>query len=264
MGMIGGEEVRPFAGEDLQDPTGEGRILTLRNHTAPEVRRWLKVLCNQSGLWPTQLAKAAKVSPSAINKFLKGGDYKHTPTTTTLGKIYRAFEKNVPLQINGSCSQTIQDIVTIVKVPIVGAVEMGAWKVATDWPLEDRYAIDTVVKEDMGPNPFGLLVKGNSMDKKFPEGTILICANIHDVGGRYYNDNYVIVERHGNDGRIEATCKQLQILSDTEAWLCPRSDAPEYQAAIQIGWPYIKGESDPEIVLKAVVTGYHQPLPRIP
>lgn len=116
-------------------------------------------------------------------------------------------------------------------VTVVGAVEAGSWSEAYEWGEEDRvgfYAPPATEYE--GRDRFGLRVVGSSMDRVYPEGTILDCVAVEEddiVEGRR-----VIAERTDVDGLVEATVKELARGLDGQWLLYPRSYDPQHQTPV--------------------------------
>lgn len=123
-----------------------------------------------------------------------------------------------------------------------GYVQAGHWAPNHEWEFEDT---DTW-QEIQFPRPprlaglalFGLEVRGESMNRLYRPGSILICADIHDVP-EPGNDDPVIVRRWADSGDVELTCKLLRLGPDGSVWLWPHSDRPEHQTPFQIRAPKI-------------------------
>lgn len=145
--------------------------------------------------------------------------------------------------------------VGLVRVRVTGEVEAGVWKDAAEWPETEQYTIEVPAH---GPTPgarrFALRVAGRSMDLLYPEGTLVICAPLADVGRGPRSGDRVIVERRCADGRIEATCKEYVIDDRGNAWLWPRSTAPEHQQPIPLA-----DQDTIEVRLSALVIGSYRP-----
>lgn len=121
-------------------------------------------------------------------------------------------------------------------VEVRGAVQAGVWRESTEWPDDMRYRVPMPPEDPRYPGIelFGLEVRGNSMDKVFPPGTILGCLHLIRYPVKVDSGRYVIAERVSETGEIEATVKQFEIDDSGNAWLWPRSNDPRYQAPIPI------------------------------
>ena len=124
------------------------------------------------------------------------------------------------------------DLGTLVPVDVVGFVQAGFFREALDIPFDDRSKV--MIKNIPGAkNLFGLEVRGDSMNKEFNHGDVLICQSLHDFCGPVEDEMFVVVERR-HEGLIEATVKQLEIRKDGQYWLHPRSDNPEFTEAHRV------------------------------
>lgn len=81
---------------------------------------------------------------------------------------------------------------------------------------------------------FGAEVRGNSMDKRYSPGSVLVFTSIYDthedleVGKRY------IVQRERADGAYETTVKTLWRDESGEYWLMPESTDPRFQQPLPL------------------------------
>lgn len=144
-------------------------------------------------------------------------------------------------------------------VPVLGAVEAGIWVDAMEWPVPDQYEI-RVPKEPRAKNPFALLVKGQSMNLEFPEGSHVICVDIHAFWRDIKSGDFVVVERRSHD-QVEATVKQIRIDESGQRWLWPRSSHPDHQMPIRLPSPdQAEAEQNgaTEIHLRAIVIAAHK------
>lgn len=143
-----------------------------------------------------------------------------------------------------------------VKIPVVGSVAAGVWREALEVPEYDWEYVPAILNPKLESLPsFALRVSGASMDKVFPNGTILICIKFFDmelISRGPETGDYVIVQQRNSNGLVEATCKQLEV-EDGQAWLWPRSTRPEFQTPIKVE---DNGEED-SVLLHALVVGYH-------
>lgn len=110
-------------------------------------------------------------------------------------------------------------------------VQAGYYAESNLWPDDEGY--DVVVPADEELQPFklyGTEVRGPSMNRLYPEGTVLVYTSAFEtldkpvVGKRY------IVERERLDGLREATVKTLQTDDEGNYWLVPESADPRFTA----------------------------------
>ena len=115
-------------------------------------------------------------------------------------------------------------------------VEAGVWAESTEWAEEDWY--DVAVPDDpefRRYNLYGAETRGPSMNRRYPQGTVVVFTDAIEteqditVGKRY------IVERERADGLREATVKTLFQDEEGKLWLMPESTDPRHQQPIEIG-----------------------------
>ncbi|KAA0576703.1 hypothetical protein [Azospirillum sp. Sh1] len=277
---------RPFDGEDLSDPTGEGKPQLLRSNDADEIRRWIKYVCYLTNIAPTKLAKGAGIASSTINKFLYDQNYKFIPSSNTLEKI----RKFVNSEFRAS---SIDDLIayTTVKDPIsrydekdtscdVKDVEgpSHSWAVPhMFWPVmirghighysdDDRMLFDNskVYWISVPPSPsypgigrYGLEVKDNSMNLVYKKGSIIVCVAGYDIEGTIADikDGTRVIVEYGKSGQVKTrTIGEIVRDEGGEIWLVPRSSDPKYGNG---GGTMLSTMTNPR--LYAVVVGSYNP-----
>lgn len=120
-------------------------------------------------------------------------------------------------------------------VRVKGFVQAGHWAETWEWPDDDQYTVPVPFDEGLSPfSLYGAETRGPSMDKRYPQGTVLIFTDAietHEdveIGARY------IVERERPDGMREATVKTLWRDDAGEMWLLPESNDPRFQEPIPV------------------------------
>jgi hypothetical protein len=90
---------------------------------------------------------------------------------------------------------------------IDAAVEAGVWRERVIWDEDEWY--DAFVEKSEGQIYLsGVVVRGRSMDKVLPVGTILRCTDFNGIDPEFAAPGYVIVSRKNGDIR-ELTCRKL-------------------------------------------------------
>ncbi len=142
---------------------------------------------------------------------------------------------------------------TVEPVTVRGAAEAGVWRTEADWPAEERYPAS--VPEDpryAGVPRFGLEVRGTALNRRYPEGSILICVAIGDLDTAPESGKRVICHRRDGQGHVEVTARLLRHEDgerDGQAWLWLDSHDPQHQQPIPAE----------EAELVALVTGSYTP-----
>lgn len=148
-------------------------------------------------------------------------------------------------------------IVKVSGTQVIGAVEAGVWRPAAEWPEDDFYEVYWVPRpEFVGIPTFGLEVHGPSMDRIYPEGSIVVCVKVADINREPRSGERVVVYTRRPDGFIEATLKEY-VKENGAIWLWPRSTNPRHQAPIAYGES--AADSQLEVQVHALVIGSYRP-----
>lgn len=145
-------------------------------------------------------------------------------------------------------------------VPVVGTVQAGAWSEVYDDQPEPEEAIPVYLAGFEGARLFALRVRGPSMDRYYPEGTMVIVCPAAEIGVRE-GDHVVVRRRRGV--LVETTLKEV-VKEKAGIALWPRSSAAEFQEPIRIE-AVRDADEGPEII-GVVVSSYvirpiqHRPL----
>lgn len=219
----------------------------------------------------TGLARALDIPPSRISEIINGSrkvkaeevkpmaTYLEWPEATVLAYVVGA----TPLKPTRRGSKNKG--MSLRSVPVVGAVQAGQWAEALEWPPSERYEV--IVPGDpafAGMPVTAVEVRGPSMNRVYPEGTVLICVGAVHLGGYVFNTgDRVVVQRRDRTGLLEATVKEYVLDEESHAWLWPRSEDPNFQQ------PWRVPDGDPEddsedLRITALVIGSYRPEPRRP
>lgn len=141
-------------------------------------------------------------------------------------------------------------------VAVIGRVQAGEWIEVWEYPPEDQFEITVPPNHNYrGLKRFGLEVVGPSMNLIYPEGTIILCVPIEDLGREPRDKERVIVERKRSDGLVEVTVKEwLRDPATGVVWLWPRSDDPRFAQPYQLPLPE-NGNGIEGVRVVAVVAG---------
>lgn len=147
------------------------------------------------------------------------------------------------------------------RVPVVGFVQAGFFTEAIEWGFEDRYYVQIPTDDGYPPDltRYGLEVRGNSMNRIFPDGSLVSVIDFSELGRAPETGDYVTVLRRDDFGPgMEATVKALQIRDDGSICLWPRSTDPHFQQPFVIPPPntdYYDQAGCPDIEIKGLVVG---------
>jgi len=127
---------------------------------------------------------------------------------------------------------------TVYPINVIGHVQAGFWAEALEWSEDDQYGI-AVPPHPLHGNlrQFGLEVRGPSMNRHFPDGSVVVCVPYDSLARMPEPGERVIVQRWRSDGLVETTIKEYALDIDGQVWLWPRSLDPRYQQPIKVNGP---------------------------
>jgi len=120
------------------------------------------------------------------------------------------------------------------EVKVVAYVQAGAWAESNELDEEDQYTV--AIPNDDLYRELSLTaaeVRGPSMNRRYPEGTVLVITNAIQVYEEIEPGKRYIVERERADGMREYTVKTLHRDESGQLWLMPESDDPRFQQPIE-------------------------------
>lgn len=204
-----------------------------------------------------KLADAASTTASQISKLEKGERGLDVHWMNRISRAFRELGINISpidLIVGDITPDTVQP--SSRDIPVIGQVEGGAFREATQWAEDLQYHVASTIQNDHhAAKCFGLEVIGESMNKVYPAGTVVIVMPLTDylsIPRKLESGDKVVVYRH-RAGLIEATIKEFVQKPDSKAELWPRSTHPEYQSPINIHWPNGEHNTDVDCVEIAAV-----------
>jgi transcriptional regulator with XRE-family HTH domain len=207
----------------------------MRTEEPSAIGQNLARLRQKAGLSQASLAKLSGVSQQLISQIESG---KNT-STKYLPKLAKPLGAAIS-ELDPSFMTPIEDVRM---VPVIGYVQAGAFEEAWQWDEETQYEMP--VPNDpkyRGYSLLGVETRGNSMNRKYPEGTVLIYTNAIETMEKMRPGRRYIVERKRADGLVEVTVKLLWLDNQGKPWLLPESTDPLHQAPIPL-----TGDEDDEI-----------------
>lgn len=186
------------------------------------------------------LAKRAKISPSTITRPLNDPDFRFTPKLSTLQKI--SIASGVPLPGGLATAQIMAPVGDL--LPVVGAVQAGAWLVIDDLAQEEPRRVPAARDTRFGADvrQYLLEVRGDSMnaltvdDRPWPifEGDFVQCVCTDDFGYSPQTGHVIEFERTRDGGHLkEITLKQVEV-TQRGIVLWPRSTNPRWQEPFRL------------------------------
>lgn len=206
-----------------------------------------------------EVADAVGIARSTLTAYEKGHDKPGRDTLIALAEYY-----GVSMDAILSNSPTVAPIHTT-QIEVRGDVQAGVWREAIEWPAVDWYAITVPIDTAyQGFHRYGLKVCGQSMNKVFPDGSVVVVINFGDLGRLPKTGDFVVaVQRDSKTDQYEATVKAVQIRDDGTVILWPQSWDPAFQTPVIL--PLHDGGDSaetPDVMIQALVVGSYQPNPK--
>lgn len=144
-----------------------------------------------------------------------------------------------------------------IPVKVLGYVQAGHFGEADELSVRDE---DVMYVSPKYPDAHCLIVKGDSMNLRYKDGTKLICVPFYGEVKDIKPGRAVIVEAVSMDDGSEITVKEFYTDENGRHWLLPRSTNPTYQ-----NYPIpknedvdviINGHKIRDIIIRAIVVSY--------
>lgn len=152
----------------------------------------------------------------------------------TYAKAYRVSEAWL-LTGEGAGPGEAAEVPGLRKVIVSAHIQAGIWTETWEWDEHAQYPV--YIPDDPEFRGFRLYAgetKGPSMNKRYPEGSVLVFSHPDESGAAIVPGKRYIVERRRAGGEAEHTVKTLHLDADGNQWLLPESDDPRFQAPISI------------------------------
>ncbi|RIO56766.1 XRE family transcriptional regulator [Staphylococcus hominis] len=197
----------------------------------------LKFLRERFGMEQIDLAKKlGRKSSSSISEWEKG---KYTPKMATLKQIAEIFNVNIDDLMKKDLKNPTDEVIQplpVKKIPIVSQISAGLPIYAEENILEHTYI--ATKKLNANKEIFGLRVNGDSMDKEFRDGDVVIVEKDSVVE----NGQIAVVQVNG----YNATVKRVRYEKD-RIILIPESNNPAH-------YPQVYSQDDEVKIIGKVVS----------
>ncbi|MFT8484278.1 MAG: helix-turn-helix domain-containing protein [Gluconobacter cerinus] len=224
------------------------------------IAKELKRRMDEKGFKQKSLAIAADLNDTYVRDILKGKS--KNPEASKLARIAQVLGCTSDDLLGKGASVTP---IHTTRIEVRGDVQAGVWREAIEWPAVDWYAITVPIDTAyQGFHRYGLKVCGQSMNKVFPEGSVVVVINFGDLGRLPKTGDFVVaVQRCEKTDQYEATVKAVQIRDDGTVILWPQSWDPAFQTPVVL--PPQDGHDHagvPDVAIQALVVGSYQANPK--
>ncbi|WP_173931362.1 LexA family transcriptional regulator [Chelativorans sp. Marseille-P2723] len=144
----------------------------------------------------------------------------------------------------------------VIGLPIMGIVRAGDWRDISILDAEEEREVIHVARDPRFPHAkqYALLVSGDSMNLRFPDGCYVTCVDFAGSGLALKSGMIIHVERQmAGMQLVETTLKEVQF-SGGKTLLVPRSTNSAHKPIV------LSGGEDTEISVKGIVTGKFEPV----
>lgn len=221
--------------------------------------------CKEKKISPRKASIEAVDNADFIRKLKTAKNAPKADKLAALAKVlsisYEEITKHLP-EIGGFFGDAVPyQPDSVERVQVVGSVQAGVFTEALEWEDSRKYSIQIPINDGYSPDlkRYALEVKGESMNKVFPAGSLVTVIDFDEMGGRPQTGDYVTVYRRDAHGPgFEATVKALQIRDDGSYCLWPKSTDPSFQQPLVIPPPSEERQDTAgalDVEIKALVVG---------
>ena len=225
----------------------------------PALSQKIRQVRKRMRLNQTDFANLIGVTQPTISRW-EDDSSQTTPDFEFLAKISRhAGEDLIKFALDEDDHPYVQSDLNMT-VPVVGALQAGAFIEAATWAPEQQFTIQVPTPKNWpGYTAEGFVVKGTSMNRLFPEDSVVFAIPTIANQLEPSNGDKVIVQRKDKEGLVEVTLKEFVIDRAGRRWLWPRSDDPEWQQPLLLVPPQDEDE-EAEAVVTGIVIGAYVPM----
>lgn len=219
----------------ILETSARGFVAILENDAKSRARyhwrmlsEWLRREMERAGASQAALSRALtaalgrSIDRAAVNKMLSGG---RKIAADELVEIAKFLNASPPDGLGASGLRN---------VTVAAHVQAGQYAESWEWPEDDQYVVS--IPDDEALRPFRLYAaetRGPSMNKRWPEGTVVVFTQAAETMESPIPGKRYIVERR-RAGEAEHTVKLLAQDADGRFWLMPESDDPRFQTPISV------------------------------
>lgn len=200
------------------------------------VSKNLKKLLNLRGVSQTDMARTLEINESTVSSWVNGNKYPRRDKIELMADYFRVMPSDIT---DDKIEDNKVTTIPVSTVPVLSKVSAGMPIYAEENIVEYIYLPANEVRP--GKDVFGLIVSGDSMNKEFKEGDIVIIEKDSIVE----NGEIGVVMING----YSATLKQIKYVNDSIV-LFPLSDNPAHD-------PQIYNDQD-EVCIIGKVIGMHR------
>lgn len=186
-----------------------------------------------------RLAEEAGVSQSTVFRWLNGSEPEGA-SRDRIDELYRLF---VTSNAEGPSHPLLRT------VTVSAYVQAGHWEESWEWEDDLKYPVAVpAVPALEGYKLYAAETKGPSMNRRWPEGTVVVFTNVEETKEPPTPGKRYVVEKRRLGGDAEHTVKLLHVDAEGKYWLVPESDDPRFQAPISVD----DGSDEADVVVSII------------
>lgn len=235
----------------------------------------IETILQEKGLSERKACLDADISPDFIRDMRRNGNF---PKVDKLIKLANSLKININFFLDvinpqASIYRPITDntIIPFKTVYIKGEIQASQWTDTLEWPKSKWIPFPTPISHQYKNNhPFAFMVKGNSINQLYSEGSIIIAVNFSDLGRDPENGECVIILRQDLvTGHYKSALKLVQLKQDGQILLWPHSNNPKPAEPLPLPTPTNRSQNNhssndtlpaPEIIIQSLVIGCYCPI----
>lgn len=129
-------------------------------------------------------------------------------------------------------------------ITVAAHVQAGYWAETWEWADDDKYEVAVPADPLLdGFQLYGAETRGPSMNRRWPERTVVVFTNVAETEETLTPGKRYIVQRTRADGATEHTVKLLHRDEKGKFWLVPESTDPLFQTPISVEDGAIDGDT---------------------
>lgn len=221
------------------------------NEILDRINRRLEVL----GLSPATASHMAGLSKDAIRNIQRSVENGReggvsTQTVLALAPVLKTtaswlIDEFGPEEIDEDHTDYVPPNSGLRKVVVAAHVQAGHWAETWEWSDDEHYPVYIPdIPELRGFRLHAAETRGPSMNKRYPERTVVVFTDVEETMETPIPGKRYIVERRRVSGESEHTVKLLHADANGELWLMPESDDPRFQTPISVK----EGTGDGDVV----------------
>lgn len=182
------------------------------------VAKNLKKLLDKRRITQTDMARDLNLKESTVSSWVNGVKYPRRDKIEMMADYFKVRPSDITDEkVSGVPIETIP----VHQIPVVSQVSAGMPIYSEENVVDHTYVASTLVKD--GREYFGLIVEGDSMDKEFREGDIVIVEKNNCIE----NGQIGVVMING----YNATLKRIKYINDS-ILLMPESNNTKHEPQI--------------------------------